>query len=162
MNKKKFAVTLILPLLLFGCVTPYQQKGFMGGYSDTQLDSNTVRVSFYGNAFTSRENVENNMLRRCAEVTIQRGYDYFIIISGYTTPTYGSYTSPGTYQQYTNTNVNVIGNTGYASSTTYGTYQPGQTINFRKFESTVVIKMFNGEKPFSAYNAREILGNLQS
>jgi hypothetical protein len=54
----------------------------------------------------------------------------------------------------------VYGNTGYASSSTYGTYQPGQTINTRKFESTVMIKMFNGKKPANqsnAYDAHELV-----
>lgn len=162
MNKHTLIFLISLTLCLSSCVTPYQKKGFLGGYSDTQLDSDTARVSYSGNAFTSRDNVENNMLRRCAEVTIQRGYEYFMIITGDTSPTYSSYTSPGTYNQYTNTNVNVYGNTGYATSTTYGSYRPGQTTTYKKYESTAIIKMFNGEKPFSAYNAREILRNLGS
>jgi hypothetical protein len=160
MRYTKLFFTLYLITMLSGCVTPYQQKGFMGGYTDSRLDSNTVRVSFYGNHHTARETVENDMLYRCAEVTLKDGYDYFVIVSGDTTPTYGSYTTPGTYNQYTNTTLNINGSNGYASSSTQGYYQPGQTIHTRKFESTVMIKMFKGKKPMdftNAYDAHELI-----
>jgi hypothetical protein len=136
----------------------------MGGYSDSRLDSNTVRVSFYGNGNTARESVENDMLYRCAEVTIQDGFDYFVIVTGDITPTYSSFRTPGIYNQYTNTNMNFYGNNGYASSTTTGYYQPGQTFNIRKFESTVLIKMFNGKKPAglsNAYDAHELIAYMK-
>jgi len=160
----KLIATFSLVIFLTACATSYQPKGFMGGYRDSRLDSNTVRVSFYGNRYTSRETVENGMLYRCAEVTQQDGYDYFIIAGGDTTPSYSSYTTPGTYNQYTNTNLNVYGHSGYASSSTYGYYQPGRTITTRKFSSTVIIKMFNGKKPpqlLNAYDARELMSYMK-
>lgn len=160
----KPASVLSLIIFLSACATPYQPMGLMGGYSDSHLDSNTIRVSFYGNGYTSRETVENNLLYRSAEVTVQNGYNYFIIVGGDTTPTYSSYTTPSTYNQYTNTNLNVYRNSGYATSSTYGYYQPGQTVTARRFESTMVIKMFHGKKPstqLNAYNANELINYLK-
>jgi hypothetical protein len=51
------------------------------GYSETQIDTNRIRVSFTGEAGTDRESVENNLLYRAAEVTMQRGYDWFTVIN---------------------------------------------------------------------------------
>jgi len=63
--------------------TPYQPaaspKGT--GYTTQRLESNRFRVSFKGNAITSRQTVDTYMLYRCAEVTAQAGYDYFIIVN---------------------------------------------------------------------------------
>jgi hypothetical protein len=159
----KITVILTAIALLISCATPYQPKSFMGGYTDSRIDSNTARVTFYGNGHTSRETVENDMLYRCAQVTLNDGYDYFVIVEGETTPTYSSFTTPGTYNGYTNTNVNVYGNTGYTTSTTTGYYQPGQTFTTQRFQATVIIKMFKGQKPaglFNAYNAKEILSYI--
>lgn len=156
MKHFNFPIILTIFFVLNACTTPYQAKGFMGGYSDSRIDSNTVRVSFYGNSYTSQEKVENGMLYRCAEVTLQDGYDYFVIASGSTTPTYSSYTTPGTYNEYTQY--------GYGTSSTFGTYQPGQTITNRRFESSVLIKMFNGKKPTdmtNAYDARELTSYMK-
>jgi hypothetical protein len=152
MHNLERAIVLTLTVILTGCTTPYQSKGFGGGYSDSRIDSNTVRVSFYGNGFTGKESVENDMLYRCSEVTIQDGYDYFVIVTGGTSPVDSSFTTPGTYTQNTTYN--------YGSSYTSGTYQPGQTVNVRKFESSVMIKMFSGKKPaglLNAYDARELI-----
>ena len=35
-------------------------------------------VSFSGNSYTSRDTVEKYLLYRAAELTVQRGYDYFV------------------------------------------------------------------------------------
>lgn len=60
--------------------TPYQPAlGTEMGYSDTMIESNRFRVSFKGNSLTNRETVENYLLYRAAELTLQQGYDYFTI-----------------------------------------------------------------------------------
>ncbi len=51
------------------------------GYTDKQLASNRYRVSFHGNSATSRETVEDYLLRRAAEVTLKAGYSWFIFDS---------------------------------------------------------------------------------
>jgi hypothetical protein len=51
------------------------------GYSETQIDVNRIRVSFTGEPGTDRESVENNLLYRAAELTMQRGYDWFTVIN---------------------------------------------------------------------------------
>ncbi|MDR3527254.1 MAG: hypothetical protein P4L57_08220 [Rhizomicrobium sp.] len=73
---------LLLAVLLAACETPApyaprdQRQGT--GYSDQQLAANRYRITFTGNAATRRETVENYLLLRAAEVTLQAGYPYFL------------------------------------------------------------------------------------
>lgn len=60
---------------------PATQSGDRSGYAETQLDANRVRVSFTGDAGTDRESVEMNLMYRAAETTMQRGFDYFVVVS---------------------------------------------------------------------------------
>ena len=60
--------------------TPYQAGGgSQRGYTETQIESDRYRISFKGNSLTDRETVENYMLFRAAELTVQRGFDSFTI-----------------------------------------------------------------------------------
>jgi hypothetical protein len=141
---------IISAMLLSACATAnYQPLGAGGGYQDSRLDTNTVRVTYYGNAATSQATVENYMLYRCAQVTLKYGYDYFIVASGGTTAQTSSYTAPGLLTTFNNN-----------KPTSTGFYLPGQTTYFSREISTAVIKMYHGSKPssvLSAYNAREIV-----
>ncbi len=69
--------------LVAGCVTatPYREAAKAGrdGYSDTKIEANRFRVTFEGNSSTPRDTVENYLLYRAAELTLQNGDDYFIL-----------------------------------------------------------------------------------
>ncbi|MEE9573574.1 MAG: hypothetical protein V3W20_11035 [Candidatus Neomarinimicrobiota bacterium] len=68
-------------LFLIKCSTPYQPKGLLGGYYDTHLNGNLYKVSFWGNQHTNPEDVGKYILYRCAELSQEKGCDYFIIIN---------------------------------------------------------------------------------
>jgi hypothetical protein len=76
----------LIPLLLgvAGCetATPYQplmrDGQAPGGYTDSQIAPDRFRVSFQGNSMTSRDTVETYLLYRAAQLTVQRGFDWFI------------------------------------------------------------------------------------
>lgn len=63
--------------------TPYQPAVGIGrdGYTDQQIDSDRFQISFSGNSLTSRETVERYLLFRAAELTLQRGFDNFVLVS---------------------------------------------------------------------------------
>ena len=147
-------------LALIGCATNYQAAGLSGGYSDVRIDANTFRVDFHGNAYTSRQTVETHLLRRCAELTAQAGYDYFIVMGANTEALQNAYTTPSSYNATTTGHANVIGNTVYGSADTTGTFRPGQTFVYTRYGASTTIKVFRGEKPVNnpnAYYAREVL-----
>lgn len=75
---------LFAGVLLSNCSTPYKsgglQGGFIGGgYKERKLDEHTFIVSFRGNRLTEIESVESMFIRRCAELTVENGFDYFIV-----------------------------------------------------------------------------------
>jgi hypothetical protein len=49
------------------------------GYSDEQLSAGRYRVTFAGDFDASREQVETNLLRRAAEVTLKAGFTHFVV-----------------------------------------------------------------------------------
>ena len=63
-----------------GCASPYKnQKGisFFGGYRDEEVSPGIYKVTFNGNGYTSLDRVRLCVMYRCAELTLERGYDYY-------------------------------------------------------------------------------------
>ena len=76
--RRLFPISAIL-FLLAGCATPYQERGFSGGYKETKLKKNVFRVSFKGNSFTDKRKASDFALLRCAELTLEKGFRFFVI-----------------------------------------------------------------------------------
>ena len=78
--------------------TPYQPdlagQRVSGGYSETRLGEDRYRVNFEGNTLTSRDRVEGYLLYRAAELTVQDGYDWFLIIDRLTEHDVETYVAP--------------------------------------------------------------------
>ncbi len=72
----------ILPLVaLVSCATTYQREGlFTNGYSDARKSSDTFTVTFRANEQTPPQKVRKYSLKRAAEVTIQNGFRYFVVV----------------------------------------------------------------------------------
>jgi len=68
---------------LAGCVGPtaYQPWGATGGYRERLVGENRYYVEFFGNGFTTRDTVMAYWLHRCAELTQQKGFEYFVMVS---------------------------------------------------------------------------------
>lgn len=84
-------------LVLVACSTPYQPAGFRGGYSETTLAADQVIVRFRGNGYTSGERAYDFALYRAAELTLQHGYERFIIGQGNDSVSTGYYVSGSQY-----------------------------------------------------------------
>jgi hypothetical protein len=88
-------------LLVAGCATetayrPATGQGFYrAGYSDRQIEPNRFLVSFAGNSVTSRDTVERYLFFRAAELTVQNGYDYFVLADRDTNLQSRTYSTPG-------------------------------------------------------------------
>lgn len=79
-----FAASLSAVLLaagLMGCATPApygpRVEGSHTGYTDERLAQNRYRVTYAGNAATPRTTVEDYLLYRAAQVTVDSGYAAF-------------------------------------------------------------------------------------
>ena len=89
-------VCVLTVVVLAGCATPYQRDGGTGGYSEKRLLEYSFRVSFRGNAFTSRQRTSDFCFLRCAEVTLENGYDYFVLVGSVKIEKYKEPTTPCT------------------------------------------------------------------
>jgi hypothetical protein len=101
-NLRLFGSVLVLGLMVAGCTTatPYQPYrpeaagGVHGGYSDQALAPDRYLVRFHGNELASRDRVEGYMLYRAAELTLQRGYDWFLMVDRQTEHDTRTYVEP--------------------------------------------------------------------
>jgi len=126
-------------LISLGCATTYQSKGFTGGFSETQLAENIFQVRFRGNAYTSMERATDFTLLRSAELALQHGYPYFVVIDDAQHVDTSTYTT----QPKATTNVDVFAGT----ATT--TYAGGETYVYRKPSVANTIVCFK-ERPGNA------------
>lgn len=82
MNNSKRLIFALALAGLAACqtATPYAPRTDTNstGYADKQLAENRYRISFRGNSATGREEVEDYLLRRAAEVTRNAGYKWFV------------------------------------------------------------------------------------
>lgn len=76
------AILVAACALATACATTYRPRGLTGGFSETRLSETTFEVRFQGNGYTSRERVNQLLLRRCAELTLEAGRRYFEIVGG--------------------------------------------------------------------------------
>ena len=81
MKAVSLSLAALLALVVAGCATPtpYSPKSEGFGYTSQQLEDNHYRVTFSGNFATPRETVEDYLLYRAAEVTLDTGHDYFVV-----------------------------------------------------------------------------------
>lgn len=179
----KITGAIVLSLFTVGCVgtpTPYQPissaSRVEGGYSDVRLAPDRFRVTFTGNAFTSRERVEASLLYRAAELTLQHGNDWFVIedreverrIEREVRPDplyrpwfYDDYAHWRPYWRY------------YGPSTGWNTWDPYygdpfwtdrvDTRTIERFEVSAEIRMGRGYMPASnlrAFDARDVIARI--
>jgi len=154
-------------MLLSACATPtpYQPidltQNMVRGYSDSRIETGRYRLKFSGNTVTPRETVENYMLFRASELTLEQGYDWFTLVSPNTqetTTVSRSYRDPfgpsyfgGFYWRYYRG--------GWGG---WGSYQENAT-TFHRYEATAEVVMGRGPKPAGdiySYDAREVAQNL--
>ncbi|WP_395646572.1 CC0125/CC1285 family lipoprotein [Terricaulis sp.] len=144
--------------------TPYQPASDgRYGFEEQQIEANRVRITFRGNSITDRETVESYLLYRAAEVTLEHGKDYFVLVTrdteehsrleGTSFPD-----RPFRYWGY---------RPGFGWSRFYDPFwnEPERYREVTRYEAIAEIAMFNGQKPADnadAYDAREVQANLQS
>jgi hypothetical protein len=178
-------------LLVAGCQTettfrPATGHGFNSeGYSERQIEPGRFLVSFAGNSVTSRDTVERYLFFRAAQLTLQQGFDYFVMADRdtklrsrtYSTPDafgggFGGFGGPGWgyggFGGYWGPSWRYHGGFGWRSwDPFFGGYGPwggGFDINtIDKFEATAEIVMRHGPIPqgnIRAFDARKVVATI--
>jgi hypothetical protein len=146
--------------LLVACAgpTPYQRLIEGRGYHEEQLDASRFRVSFFGNARTSPETIENYVLFRAAELTLESKGDYFIVLDQgegrLATVTPNSLERP--QQEYE-------GEDG-AQDPIFETVATGSVRPVVSHQATLVIEVHTGPRPadqLNAFGASELKDRLK-
>lgn len=146
---KNLALAGFLALALARCATDYQPQGFTGGYSDYLTAPDEAMITFHGNGYTAPERVGQMAALRCAEVTLEHNYRYFIMVGASDLSRTTSFTTPGYAQTYGS----AFGTGNFATGTATTTYTPPQTYRFFKPGVILTIKMSNNEKSLEPYES---------
>lgn len=79
--KLGFAVLAVMALAACAKPTTYKPADIPGsnGYAETEIGNDQYRISFAGNGITTRKTVDLYLLYRAAELTQEKGFDYFIV-----------------------------------------------------------------------------------
>ena len=166
-------------LVVAGCATetayrPATGSGFeRAGYSDRMIEPTRFMVSFAGNSYTSRDTVERYLLYRSAELTVQQGYDYFILSDRNTDRRTRTYATPsfaggpygygywGPSWRYRGRGFGWRSWDPFWGDPFFDRSIDVQTID--KYEASAEIVLGHGPKPANnvrAFDAREVMRNL--
>ena len=180
-TRKRAALAAVLAgaTLLASCATPTPYRPATGqgfnrtGFSDHQIEANRFAVAFAGNSYTSRETVERNLLFRAAELTLERGFDYFILTERDTDKQSRTYTTPGIgyggFGGYWSPSWRYYGRGfGWRSwSPFYGDPFWDRSVDIQtveRYEANAEIIVGRGPKPagnLRAFDARQVIENLR-
>ncbi|MBX3594563.1 hypothetical protein [Sphingomonas sp.] len=170
------ALALASASMLASCAMPtaYQPATGTGtyrtGYWDEQIEADRFRVTFAGNNLTSRETVERYLLYRAAQLTVERGFDYFTMADRDTEKRSRTYVNepfgPGPWG-YWGPSWRYYGpRWGWRSwDPFWGDPFWGRSVDVRtvdRYEATAEIVTGRGRKPDNvrSFDARQVLANL--
>jgi hypothetical protein len=162
---RKLIYLFVVSMLVNGCATGYQAKGFGGGYADMRMQDDIFKVSFRGNGYTDKERTADFALLRSAEITLENGYKYFVILQSTTDIRTSAFTTPVTAQTEGSVNAYSTG-TGFSSGTYSGTtqYSGGETQFIHKPSTSMTFQCFK-DKPTNVsgmvYDAEQIEVNIR-
>ena len=162
----------VAALILAACATPTPYAPAQGasgyGFSEQKIEEGRFRITFRGNSLTARETVENALLYRAAELTLEHGYDYFVVVENDTEAktSYSTSSSPAFYGRYG------YGYPFYRSYYAFPYYAYGfgwgypedsYTREMTRYSAVAFVTMHKGDKPSEdehAFDAHEVAKNL--
>lgn len=139
-----------------GTATPYQAAVDGKGYAEQAIEEDRFRVTFAGNTLTPRETTENYLLHRAAEVTLQRGFDHFVIVDRDTERTTRFISTTDGFGGFGRFR-------GFHRGFGVGGFTTTTTRPRSSYAAYANIVMRDGDKPagdVNAYDARDVLAQL--
>ncbi len=158
-----FGLLAAAVLVLGACTkpTPYAPAAGDGyGYSETQIDDETIRIEVAGNSQTPRDLVENQLLYRAAQLAQERGAKVFVLITRDTERSVQYSSQPAGIYPY--------GYGGFGFGRPYSgfglAYAPVTSSAIDRYTVYAEARFYQEEAPAGlepAYNAAEVLQNLK-
>lgn len=158
--KSSLIIALVFVLMVSACAvpTPYRPATNGEGYGEQQLEDDRYRVWFAGNAVTPRQTVEDYLLYRAAEITLQSGHAWFRVVrqdtetdtrywtSGHAFPRFGDASFPYRHR-------------------TFGTMSYDAVSRpVTRYQAHAVILVYAGDRPAGdehAYDAAQVIEALR-
>ena len=79
--RKIISSFFLLAFFAAGCATVYYHpEGFTGGYGVRQLDQDVFAIAFSGGSYANPDKVDDAVLLRCAQATLENHFKYFYIM----------------------------------------------------------------------------------
>jgi hypothetical protein len=127
-----------------GCATKYQDMGFAGGVTAQPVMTDVYRIVARGNGYTSNATVQDFVLLKAAETTLNAGGSYFVVVNESNQSSVEQ--TPGTV------NTSVYGRTAFTTVSPGSTFvKPGQDVMIR------ILRLKPGEAPPpNAFPARDL------
>lgn len=155
----RFALLLVTTLLLAACSAPqpslYAPLAGRDGYAEESIGKGLYRITFQGNAVTSKERVQNYCLYRAAELTLAQGEERFAVHDKQT-------------EQFTQVTRDYYDGWGYPYYGRYSYYRPypGPASRSERttFRAMLTIEPFSGSRvasdsgsAFQVYEAQAVI-----
>jgi hypothetical protein len=161
--------------------TPYQ-AALPGkfGFSEQRIEAARYRITFEGNSRTTRQRVEDSLLLRAANVTLENGYDWFQVVNRATDPKtyqlrspsygygwgggYGYYGGFATFRSWSPRYGWGYYRDPFAFGGFYNSFDDrNETYEVTRFQANAEIILGKGPKPTDradAFDARDVSTNL--
>lgn len=160
---------LLLLVALAACATSYTEDSFLsmrGGYKEEKIGKNTFVITTSGNGFTSLVRARNISVVRAAELTLENGFDRFIVLDSEGRLLTTTLVSPTTSSTQISgvTSSNALRNSTNSSfrATAETTTSGGDVSTIEKPKYTVVVEFIEDQDPryANATEASEMLFEL--
>lgn len=157
-TKLSLCSVALVSSLLIGCATGYHPEGLSGGFKEYQVNSDIYAIGFSGNGYTSSGTAYEYTLRRAAELTLEKGYKYFVIKKSASDVSRSSYTTPIQSRTTSNYNAHAFGNFGSVDGESNTTITGGNTYITERPTTGILIQMLR-QNNHGALDAAIILRN---
>ncbi len=147
----KFVSLASVSLLLLGCATAYKPNSFWndGGFTETEVQPGLFQVRFQGNEFSSAERTADFAMLRASELCLNRGAQYIYLGDVATSVAQTGYI-PGSSTTTASATGYGVGNTAYATGSSYTTVTPATALYSPQTGLTVACSDQKGDKAWDA------------
>ncbi len=151
---KRIALILAAGLILSACNSTGNYQSYQAGvgYASEQNDENVYTVTYTGTRSTKIEKVNDFALLRSAELTLEKGYKYFVIEEA-TNNRDATVADAGTLHEALNESNSGNFGPGQGGGFFGGPSSGPSTPNRPRAESTLVIHLFNEQPDTISYDA---------
>ena len=145
---KKLSILIFSVLVLLqGCSTPYGKYSYWnaGGYKDSMLTDDMALITFQSSRGDAEEAVIIGVMRRAAELTLEKGYTGFMVMKEGGETNEGVVSTGGTFNAFS------------TGGMTTGSYSPMLAF-YKKGTYQATIRMVNSSGN-TVFDARQVMSN---